>query len=58
MGKDLRTMIRYSYMPLNEEQGESIRQVFKAWLRQVHLPPTANHQPTRDILIALVDEPE
>ncbi len=59
MGKDLRTMIRNSYMPLNEEQRECIRWVFKSWLRQVSLPSTTkNRYDVRDLLVDLVDEPE
>lgn len=58
MGKDLRTMILNSYMPLNYEQRECIRAVFKAWLKQVSLPHLDSEESTRQLLICLVDEPE
>ena len=58
MGKDLRTMIKNSYMPLDYEQGESIRAVFKEWLKQASLPHLDGEESTRQLLIALVDEPD
>ncbi|KKM82972.1 hypothetical protein LCGC14_1314070 [marine sediment metagenome] len=58
MGKDLRTMIRNSFMPLNYEQEGSIRAVFKEWLKQVSLPHLDSEESTRQLLIHLVDEPE
>ena len=58
MGNDLRTMILNSYMPLDYEQRESIRRVFKEWLKQVSLPRLDSEESTRQLLICLVDEPE
>ena len=58
MGKDLRTMIRNSYMPLNEEQRECIRAVFKEWLKTASLPHLDSEESTRQLLINLIDEPE
>lgn len=58
MGKDLRAMIKNAYIPLGEGQRECIRQVFKEWLKQVSLPRMDSEESTRQLLIALVDEPE
>ncbi len=58
MGKDLRTMILNSRMPLNYEQRECIRGVFKEWLRQVSLPRLDDEESTRQLFICLADEPE
>lgn len=58
MGRDLRTMIKNSYMPLNEERRECIRGVFKEWIKGVSLPHLDSEESTRQLLICLVDEPE